>query len=84
MVAINRGGVEVRIVVVIVVVTAQALRLLAFTLVILLLKAVLCHAPLLLQRGRPLLGDAVLLVEMLTILDHPLLLLPNQLLLPLL
>ena len=83
-VAINRSGVEVGIVVVIVAVTAQPLCLLPLALVILLLKAVLCHAPLLLQRGRPLLGDALLLVEMLAILHNPLLLLPDQLLLLLL
>jgi hypothetical protein len=63
---------------------AESFRLLALTFVIFLLKAVLRHAPLLLQRGRPLLGDALLLVQMLAILRHPLLLLPDQFLLALL
>jgi hypothetical protein len=42
------------------------------------------HAFLLLQGGSTLLGDALLLVQMLAVLHHPLLLLPNQFLLPLL
>ena len=53
----------------------QALLLLTLTLVILLLKTVLRHAPLLLQGGSPLLGDAFLLAQVLLVLRHPLLLL---------
>jgi hypothetical protein len=83
-VAINRGGIEVRIVVVIVMFVAEAQLLLTLALEIVLLKTVLGHAPLLLQGGTSLLSNAFLLVQMLAILRHPLLLLVNQLLLALL
>ena len=83
-VAIDRGGIEVRIVVVIVTFATEAILLLSHTLVIFLLEAVLGHAPLLLQGRGSLLRNALLLVQVLAVFHDPLLLLSNQLLLPLL
>jgi len=74
-IAIDRRGVEVRIVIVVVALTAQPHLLVALTLVILLLKTVLRHSPLLLERGRTLLREPLLLVQPLLVLRHPLLLL---------
>ena len=62
----------------------EAILLLPHPLVILLLEAILGHAPLLLQGGGPLLRHALLLVQVLAVFRDPLLLLSNQLLLPLL
>jgi hypothetical protein len=83
-VAINRSCIEVRIVVVIMVLVAPANLLFALAPVVILLKAVLRHSPLLLQSGSSLLGDAFLLIQALAVLRDLLLLLPNQFLLALL
>ncbi len=80
-VAIDRGTVKIGIVIVVVAFGSKTLTLPTLALIIFLLKAILRHPVLLLQRGGPLLGKAFLLFKTLLILIHPLLLLPDQLLL---
>jgi hypothetical protein len=63
---------------------APANLLFALAPVVILLKAVLRHSPLLLQSGGSLLGEAFLLIQALAVLRDLLLLLPNQFLLALL
>lgn len=83
-VAINRRGVEVGIVVIVVTLITETPLLIPQVLQVVFLEAILRHSFLPLQCGGFLLEAALLLIQTLAILRNPLLLLLNQLLLPLL